>query len=1004
MNKGILLTMLLLLIGVSSKAQSISANQMDERFNDNKLPYGWFTEGWEVDSTGVAKKKPFSFDMENFDITKLMGGDDSYNYLMTPPLSVKSGEALSFSAKKGGADAFSSFMSTDSDDEDSTFVVERSKYGEHMWIQVADFTTELDSVYKTFTISNTEPGEYRFRFRAAGKVEIDSVAGFHIDTKAPDIYPVYQGKNIQPIDLSVCEKDTTMTFSIINTATGTLTVKLSTGEEKAYTLDLTQASIAAADTAKVNLTFKTGQAHEGRNTAILTFETSDERVEKIALPIDAIISQKGVWVDDFNSNTLSEGWFTEGWEAKDNVATVKQGGGMDLMSMFGGSSKTYYLMTPPLKVNDENDVLLFSVKKPGGGGMDLSSLMGGSSSESSFFIEKSVYGSGKWEKAKDFTNALDTVFTTQWLSGIEPGEYRFRFVASDSIVIDSVAGFQIDMKAPDLYVTLDSAVVRSLDFGMLRADSTRTFTVINTGTGTLGVNVSSLDDTRLAINAKNLSIASGDSLLLDATLLRDDERQGEINEILSFVPTDERITSQSVAFNAYIIKSDAWAEDFEYAYVVEDDTYPRRFPEGWTTTGWILTQGGDDDMMSLFGGGDDSEKSWVAKTDSKEYEVVTPRLQAKKGHILRFTAKLGGGGLMEMLQMFGFGGASTSYLDLYYKRDQDKDWTLYNTYTKSDTILFKAPYSGFYHLKFQGSGVSLDDFLGFSLPKDSVILKDDYGRVSTLLSEQEGKIWNVVFERKLSAKANNDGTFNPVAATICLPYDFDIDDYYAPGTAKTYQMAYVDTYYNQFIFREMPDKMIQAGHPYMIIVSKGDVNFNAIDAKLTNFTNGNVPVYDYKEWRLNENYSQLGEWHGIFESRWANDTEYSMNDDGVWEAIMKGGSMNQFRSYLHVSGDLGAFWFKQIPDVSNLPTNKARSFDTKFYDQDENGNGDVVDIPNLLYIGDFTGDADGATGIVPTIRTIDRDGTENFFDLQGRRLNSKPNKGIYIENGKKYAK
>ena len=56
MKKGILLTMLLLLIGVSSKAQSISINQMDERFNDNKLPYGWFTEGWKVDSTGVVKK------------------------------------------------------------------------------------------------------------------------------------------------------------------------------------------------------------------------------------------------------------------------------------------------------------------------------------------------------------------------------------------------------------------------------------------------------------------------------------------------------------------------------------------------------------------------------------------------------------------------------------------------------------------------------------------------------------------------------------------------------------------------------------------------------------------------------------------------------------------------------------------------------------------------------------------------------------------------------------
>ena len=114
---------------------------------------------------------------------------------------------------------------------------------------------------------------------------------------------------------------------------------------------------------------------------------------------------------------------------------------------------------------------------------------------------------------------------------------------------------------------------------------------------------------------------------------------------------------------------------------------------------------------------------------------------------------------------------------------------------------------------------------------------------------------------------DGNGTFDPVAATICLPYDFNIDEYYAPGTAKIYQMAYVDTYYNQFIFREMPDNMIQAGHPYMIIVNKGDVNFNAIGARLTNVTDGNVPVYDYEEWRLNDSYSQLGEWHGIFESR-----------------------------------------------------------------------------------------------------------------------------------------
>ena len=157
-------------------------------------------------------------------MNNLFGGDDSYNYLMTPPLSVQSGEVLSFSAKKGKQSGMSSFMGGDSD---STFVVERAVYGEHRWVKVADFTTELDSVYKTFTISNTEAGEYRFRFRAGGNVAIDAVTGFHIDMAAPDIYPAYQGKNIQPVDLGVCKEDTTMTFDVITTGTGTLAVNLS---------------------------------------------------------------------------------------------------------------------------------------------------------------------------------------------------------------------------------------------------------------------------------------------------------------------------------------------------------------------------------------------------------------------------------------------------------------------------------------------------------------------------------------------------------------------------------------------------------------------------------------------------------------------------------------------------------------------------------------------------------------------------------------------------------
>ena len=1039
-----------MLIGACNISAQTSPNgQMDERFNDGALPYGWFTQGWEV-KDNVAQKKSMSFNFDTSgmtnntgeqtgqtentdqagsqtsegtgdgtdqqgsgqqgstempDLTSLLGGGASYNFLMTPPLNVQDGETLSFSAKKGGADALSSFIS--SDDTDSTFVVERAKYGDIKWVKVADLTTELDTLYKTFTISNTEAGEYRFRFRAGGNVQIDSVAGFHIDSNAPDIYPIYQKKNIQPIDLGVCTQDTTVTISIINTGTGNLSLDLNLDGASAYSLDNSSLSIAAADTADVQLTFHYGDSRQGRNSTMLILEASDERLNKIPLPIDAVTSQPGVWADDFNQNELGEGWFTEGWEAKDGVATVKKASGSGgIASLLGGSTTTYYLMTPPLTVSDPNDVLFFSIKKAGGSGSGLGSLLGGSSS-SPFYIEKTVYGSGKWEMAKDFTEAIDTTFTTQWLSGLEPGEYRFRFMASDSIVIDSVAGFQIDMHAPDLYVTLDSAVVRRLDYGMLTADSTRTFTVINTGTGTLNVDTHSSDDTRLTANNSSLHIAAGDSVLVDATMLRDDEREGLVSETLSFIPSNEQLNGFTVAFSAYIIKKDAWKEDFEPLYVIEDQTFPRRFPEGWTSTGWKLSQGGGNDIMSLFGGGNDEEQSWVATTDSKEYELVTPRLQAKRGHLMRFTADFG----LDLMSLIGMGSAGNgSYLNVYYKRDADEDWTLYDTYTKSDTILFKAPYSGYYHLKFQGSGVTLDDFYGFCLPKDSLIFHDirsyqEHGVVSEL-ENVDGQIWNVSYDRTIKAPYMGEGG-SRIADTVCLPYDFDIDDYYEPGTADLYTLAYVDTVYCQFIFQELPDRKMEAGKGYMVIVNKGELNFSAIGVKMTSKLAEPTPVYDFKEWYYNWNKSQVGTWNGSYDIYNANSRAFGLDDYGMWSLVNSGSWVNTMRAFFmadesYAENYMGSY--RQNPEAGDLrnPTygSSAKQMATRFYQQGDDDNGEIAEMANVHYLANICGN--GTTGIAPTIHTINQDGTHDYFDMQGRHLNGKPDKGIYIQNGKKY--
>lgn len=37
-----------------------------------------------------------------------------------------------------------------------------------------------------------------------------------------------------------------------------------------------------------------------------------------------------------------------------------------------------------------------------------------------------------------------------------------------------------------------------------------------------------------------------------------------------------------------------------------------------------------------------------------------------------------------------------------------------------------------------------------------------------------------------------------------------------------------------------------------------------------------------------------------------------------------------------------------------------------------------------------------STGIGATFRTIDTDGTNRYFDLQGRMLNGKPEKGLFF--------
>jgi hypothetical protein len=83
-----------------------------------------------------------------------------------------------------------------------------------------------------------------------------------------------------------------------------------------------------------------------------------------------------------------------------------------------------------------------------------------------------------------------------------------------------------------------------------------------------------------------------------------------------------------------------------------------------------------------------------------------------------------------------------------------------------------------------------------------------------------------------------------------------------------------------------------------------------------------------------------------------------------------------------------------------LDDQEAYEYDTKFMylpAGEDDLNPDWEKLPDE-FVGDIS---DDATGIKPVIHTIDSDGTHQYYDLSGRKLSSKPQKGIYIDNGKK---
>ena len=81
---------------------------------------------------------------------------------------------------------------------------------------------------------------------------------------------------------------------------------------------------------------------------------------------------------------------------------------------------------------------------------------------------------------------------------------------------------------------------------------------------------------------------------------------------------------------------------------------------------------------------------------------------------------------------------------------------------------------------------------------------------------------------------------------------------------------------------------------------------------------------------------------------------------------------------------------------TEVPANNANAYIAPFRAYMLQSGGSYVQARGLTMLL-----SDGDTTGIDTIRTVDTDGTERYFDLNGRELPGKPESGIYIHNGKK---
>ena len=281
----------------------------------------------------------------------------------------------------------------------------------------------------------------------------------------------------------------------------------------------------------------------------------------------------------------------------------------------------------------------------------------------------------------------------------EPQEAVVTVTTSEGEFVINVTGTDKAANAPELAVTLGGEAVATGDaanFGtkLQAAPSAKTYTITNSGTGTLTGTIATSDDTQFTVSKTEFSLGAAESTTFDLALVYN-TTYGAKAATITIHPTVDGLEDIVINATASTLDPEAWTEDFSEGTL----------PTGWTQGTWTI---------GTYSSYENTTTMALAPSSSTAGTLITPRLSANKDDVLTWDA------------YFKW---ADEPLIVEYSNDDKQSWnaitTVYGTesgekgsgqvnYHKD--LSFTAPADGYYYIRFTSTySNGVDNFNGFKL-------------------------------------------------------------------------------------------------------------------------------------------------------------------------------------------------------------------------------------------------------------------------------------------------